>query len=174
VSDVEVVLSRVLDDLAPEAAVRTGGATADVTVDGQAMQIRVATRGSTLLRVTEATFVVRGHRFDDDLHLTVRQRGVLRPQGLAVVVRRGGEPARRLAGELTRQGELERALRSLDYTSVDVVGCDDRVEARLTLMGAAMTRMRVPPTVAYTRLHADQRAALLATVQALAPLRWAA
>jgi hypothetical protein len=174
VSDVDVVLSRVLDDLAPEAAARTGGATAEVTVDGQPLQVRVGTRGRTLLRVTETTFVVRGRRFGGDLHLVVRQRGAIRPQGITVVVRQGGEPARRLADEFTRYDGLERALRALDYTSFDVVSCDGCLEARITLMGAAMTRMRVPPTAAYTRLHEDQRAALLATVQELSPLRSAA
>ena len=59
------------------------------------------------------------------------------------------------------------AMLPLDFTTFTIEAVDEQAVARIVLMGASMVRFRIPPSASYTRLHDDQRAALLATAGAL-------
>lgn len=125
-----------------------------------------------LLHITETTFAVAGPPCEYDVRIVVRQRGLVRRHGLAAVVHRGGATADDLAARLEQNPGLASAARTLDFTTFEIGTREGRLEAAVTLMGAGMTRLRVPPTASYVRLHDDQRTALFATVDAISEL-WA-
>lgn len=166
-TDLDVVLARVLDDLDGDEVQRTAVGRAEVVVEGHPVEVQVATRGRLLLRITEATFVLAGPDCDEILEVVVRHTGMVRRTGLDAKVVEGGTVAGRLAAAVADSRRLERAAQPLDFTRFVVVGDGRRLRAHLTLMGASMTRMRLPPTTNYVRLHEDQRAALLAVADAL-------
>nr|WP_274387960.1 DUF3156 family protein [Salsipaludibacter albus] len=157
--------------MAPTAVDRVAVSRAVVEVDGRPLELHVTTRGRLLLRITETAFVVTGPdraaAGGRPVQLRVGHTGMARRTGIRVAVENGGEPARRLAARLRGSGDLVAAMLPLDFTDFTVVEEDGRLLARIVLMGASMTRMRVPPTTTYVRLHDDQRDALLATVDAL-------
>lgn len=170
-SDVDAVLARVLADLAPDRAERRAVGRTRVAVGGRRFELCVATRGRLLLRITETTFVVPGPEWDVDVRgpvsLRVGHHGMVRPTGTRVAVRAGDEAAHALAGRLRDSTSLAAATLPLDFTDFAIAQQAGRLEARLVLMGGSMTRFRIPPTSSYTRLHDDQRTALLATIAAL-------
>lgn len=166
-TDLDVVLARVLDDLDGDEVQRTAVGRAEVVVEGRPIEVRVATRGRLLLRITEATFVLPGPDCGEVVQVTVRHTGMVRRTGLDATVVEGGAVASRLAAAVVDSRRLERAARPLDFTRFVVVGDGRRLRAHLTLMGASMTRMRLPPTTNYVRLHDDQRTALFAVADAL-------
>lgn len=166
-SDADAVLRRVLTDLAPDHAERVAGNRAQVVVGGQPFAVEVATRGRMMLRITEATFVATGPRWSDPLSMQVTHTGRWRPTGTAVRIRTGDDRARDLADVLSRDPALRDALLPLDFTRFTIKVVAGHLTSTITLMGASMTRMRVPPTSSYVRLHQDQRRSLLATFAAL-------
>lgn len=174
-TDVDAVVARVLQDLAPEQSERVRVGRADVVVGGRPLSIVVGTRGRMLLRITETTFVIPGPAWAEgtDVEVAVSHAGAVRRTGLRIRPVAGGEAAADLAQRLQADPALVAAAEPLDSTSFRVRVVDGQLEAAIVLMGASMTRMRVPPTATYVKLHDDQRAALLATAAALDAL-WAA
>lgn len=170
-TDVDAVLARVVADLAPSSTDRRGVGRVDVEVDGHRLVLDVATRGRLLLRITETTFIIGGPAWDPavqgPLQLVVGHAGMVRRTRPRVTVDAGGDEARRLAAELAESPTFAAAILPLDFTSFTLEVVDDHVAARIVLMGASMVRFRVPPSASYTRLHEDQRTALLATASAL-------
>lgn len=166
-SDVDVVLGRVLAELRPDRAERVAGNRAAVSVAGRDLVVEVRTRGRMMLRITDSTFVVAGPAWADPLVVEVSHTGRVRRTGTAVAVREGGDGARALARRLAEDPGLRDAALPLDFTRFVVRSVDGHLEAAITLMGASMTRMRIPPNTSWIRLHDDQREALLGTVAAL-------
>lgn len=166
-SDVDAVLGRVLAELRPDRSRRLAGDRAEVDVDGRSFVVRAATRGRMMLRITDTTFVSTGPAWDGPLLLEVTHAGRLRRTGTAVRVRTGGSRAQALAGRLAADASLRAVALPLDFTRFRITADDGHLVSSITLMGASMTRMRVPPNTSWIRLHDDQRDALLATMAAL-------
>lgn len=166
-SDVDAVLRRVLAELAPDHAERVAGNRARVAVDGREFAVEVVTRGKMMLRITDSTFVATGPAWPGPLVLEVSHTGRLRRTGTAVRVRTGGVRGQALADRLVADPGLRAAALPLDFTRFEVRSVDGVLASSITLMGASMTRMRVPPNTSWIRLHDDQRRALLATIAAL-------
>lgn len=166
-SDVDAVLRRVLAEMAPDRTRRIAGDRVAVDVDGRSFVVRAATRGRMMLRITDTTFVVTGPAWSDPLALEVTHAGRLRRTGTRVDVRAGGSRAHALAARLAADETLCAAALPLDFTRFRITAEDGHLTSSITLMGASMTRMRVPPNTSWIRLHDDQREALLATMAAL-------
>lgn len=167
-TDVDAVMARVLSDLDADRTHRVAVNRTDVEVEGLSLGVVVATRGRMLLRITDTTFVVPGPPWEPpDLVIDVGHRGAVRRAGVRVRAVAGGDRAAELADHLSSDTTLAAAVLPLDSTSLRISVVDGHLQAAITLMGASMTRMRVPPTATYVRLHDDQRIALLATARAL-------
>ncbi len=166
-SDVDAVLGRVLAELAPDRHERIAGDRVAVDVGGRSFVVRAVTHGRMLLRITDSTFVVTGPTWDAPLRLEVTHAGRVRRTGTAVRVLTGGPEAQVLADRLEADADLAAAALPLDFTDFRITADDGHLVSSITLMGASMTRMRVPPNTSWIRLHDDQREALLATMAAL-------
>lgn len=170
-TDVDAVLARVVADLNPSTTDRRALGRMVVEVDGHPLVLDVATRGRLLLRITETTFTIPGPPWNPDargpLRLEVGHAGMVKRRGPRITVQAGGDEARRLAAALADSATFAAAMLPLDFTTFTIEAVHDQAVARIVLMGASMVRFRIPPSASYTRLHDDQRKALLATAGAL-------
>lgn len=168
-SDVDTVLRRVIADLALADVDRVAGNRALATVGDQVIEVRVATRGRMLLWVTETTFATTGPAWSGpgDVEVEVGHTGAIRRTGIRARATTGGAAASRLAAAVAADADLAAAMLPLDATRFTVTTADGHLRTEIVLMGASMTRMRLPPTAQVIGLHDDQRDALLATVDAL-------
>ncbi len=166
-SDVDAVLRRVVAELRPDRSTRVAGDRVAVEVDGQSFAVRAATRGRMMLRITDSTFVATGPAWPDPLALEATHSGRLHRTGMAMKVRTGNASAHAMAEHLAADPALRDAALPLDFTRFGITAEDGHLTSSITLMGASMTRMRVPPNTSWIRLHDDQRDALLATMAAL-------
>lgn len=164
------VLCRALTDLDPTTVWQQDEHHATVCCQGTSFDLHVAARGRGLLQLTETTFVLPVGPMSAPCHLTVTQQGVVRGGDPRVRVRKGGASAARLGQRLASADWFDAVVRTLDFTCLELRTQNRMLQAEVTLMGAAGTRLRLPPVRHYTRLHVDQRAALIDLASQLADL----
>lgn len=167
-SDHHLVLRRVIADLAPDRVQRLGDARARVRTDGTVLDLRVATAGRALLRVTTTTFAHVGPAWEGpDLQVELGHTGAVRRTGIRARARVGGADADALARELGTDPGLASAVLPLDSTSFTIRTRRGHLVTEVVLMGASMTRLRLPPTASVIGVHGDQRDALLGSLAEL-------
>lgn len=119
-------------------------------------------------RSTTAVFAVRCPAgAGDDVHLVVRHTGRFRRSGIEVVIRAGGHDAQVTADRLREDDGFTTTALALDFRRFDIARVDGEWSATVELVGATVVSIALPPLHHYVRLYPDQRAALLACLDAV-------
>lgn len=141
-----------------------------VFVGGDGTEIMVGSRvkkrflGRTETAVFQAVTRTSG---SESGRLRVRQTGVMHRRAVEVRVAGGAADAVRMAAALTEDEAFQSAATRLDFTRFDIDLDGGECTATIELMGASMVAIALPPIRSYVRLHADQKDALLASIQAV-------
>ena len=138
--------------------VSAGGISLDV-----ASRIERRFLGRTEVAVFEADL---GVQLPERATMKLGHSGRVKRTGLTVKAASGGGETQRIAEALASDEGLCRVLMPLDFTRFEVNG--DQLGSRVTLelMGASHVAIALPPVRSYVHLHADQREAMIGSIEA--------